>query len=177
MPDKFKMEYTKKQVKDQVAENPNRINRHKKTTDMFLQESATKGKRNYRWTSLENQYVKRTNRLTAEVDKARAERSDFDPLYSSFNVKGVFVPPQSVLHVLQNHLDQQKSSVTKSIGTKKLRTNTAFIGEATLVGSEGKNASLFARVGTVGGASPSKIRSRSFKTSADSGIRSAAFKQ
>lgn len=177
--DDFKQIHVKKPRKNLVVDDPNKLNRIRKKDVLILGGSAQKQKKNYRWTNIENQFAQRDNRLTAEVDKARAERSDYDPLYSSFSPNGTFNPPPSSLDILKRQKEQlNKTSLTntqtnKSIGG--IRAATAGLPDSSLMGMGKNDSNLFTRVGTVDG-SPVKAANRSFKNSAENGIRSGAFK-
>ena len=178
-PDVFKQTYVKKQTKNQVAENPNRLNRVKNKNINTFGAISQRPKLDYKWTSIENQFVQRSNKFSADVDKARAERSDYEPLYSSFHPTGTFIPPPSNYDNLISSKDKNpKVTLTGSVLSKSKggRAATAFPGETTLMGSGNNSINLFNRVGTVDG-SPIKIRNKCFKNSAEKGIRSSAFKQ
>lgn len=178
-PDVFKQTYVKKQTKDQVAENPNKLNRVKNKSSDTFGAMSQRPKLDYKWTTIENQFAQRSNKFTADVDKARAERSDYEPLYSSFHPSGTFIPPPSTYDNLMSLKDnKQKIALTESVLTKSKggRAATAFPGESSLMGTGNNSINLFNRVGTVDG-SPIKIRSKCFKNSAEKGIRSSAFKQ
>jgi len=178
--DDFKQIHIKLSRKDQVAAKPNKLNRIKKQEFLIQGKTEEKPKRNYRWTNLENQFKNRSNKFSAEVDKARAERSDYDALFSSFNPGGTFVPPPSSIEILHKQKERlNKTSVSGTLTNKSIgggRAATAIPLEGTLIGSGNNTSNLFTRVGTVEG-SPSKFGNRSFKNSTDLGIRSSAFKQ
>ena len=176
-PDIFKETYVKKKTKNQIAENPNKLNSVKHKSSNAFGANSQRPKKEYRWTSIENQFAERSNKFTAEVDKARAERSDYEPLYSSFHPTGTFIPPPSAYDVPHNQSnDIQKTTITGSAisKTKAGRAATALPGEVSLMGTGNSINNLFNRVGTVDG-SPVKIRNKYFKNSAEKGIRSSAF--
>lgn len=177
-PDDFKQTHVKQIIKDDVATSPNKLNRVKKKEYALLGGTSEKPKRNYRWTSLENKFVERSNKFTAEVDKARAERSDYEPLYSSFSPNGTFMPPPTaseILHMQREKLHKTNVSATLTNKSKGLRATTAFLAEESLMASGNASTNLFTRVGTIEG-SPMKLNSKTFKNSTHKGIRAGAFK-
>lgn len=173
--------HIKKLTKNQVASDPNKLNRIRKQDVQLLGGTKDKPLRNYRWTNVENQFVERSNRLTAEVDKARQERTDYDPLYSSFSPNGTFIPPPSSLEMLKQQQKEQlnKTNISNTLTNKSIggiRANTAVPPDNSFMFTGKNDSSLFVRVGTVDG-SPAKMFNRSFKNTADQGIRSGAFKK
>lgn len=169
---------SKRKENNKVAENPNKLHHIKCNKNQSMSNTLERPKLDYRWTTIEDQFVERSNRLTADVDKTRAERGDYEPLYSSFNPNKTFVPPPSAYDaLLQRKKEAKKSSASGSTlsKTKGGRAVTAFQTEPSLMASGNANISLFNRVGSITGPGP-KIKSKFFKTSAEKGIRSAAFK-
>jgi len=146
---------------------------------LFNKERGVKPERNYRWSSIEDQFVERDNKFTKETDKARAERTDYEPLYSSFSPGNAFMPPPTSAEVL-NHQKEllHKTSISEALTNKSrggLRATTAIPVEESLMGTGNNSTNLFARVGTVEG-SPSRINTKTFKNSTYKGIRAGAFK-
>lgn len=128
-PDAFKTIYVKKERKNKVAENPNKLNQIKYNSNQTLNNTIEKQKIDYKWTTIENQFVERSNKLTADVDRTRAERGDYEPLYSSFNPNKTFVPPPSAYDALiQQKKEAKKSSISGSTLSKSKggRAATAF---------------------------------------------------
>ena len=118
--------------------------------------------------------------MTADLDRTRAERGNYEPLYSSFNPNNTFIPPPSVYDamLLQKENKTKKTSISGTTLSKSrggARTSSALHGEASLMASGNANISLFHRVGSIEG-SPVKMRSKNFKGTAEKGIRSSAFK-
>lgn len=164
--------------KNKVVDKPNQLNRVKKSDEIVLGGTSQKPKRNYRWSSIEDQFCERSNKFSAEVDKARAERTDYEPLYSSFNPSGTFHPPPTALEALQYQKEKvNKTSISNTLTNKSrgLRATTAVHAEESLMGTGQNSTNLFTRLGTVEG-SPVRINNKSFKNSTHKGIRAAAFK-
>ena len=66
---------------------------------------------NYKWTTVENQFTRKKNRLFDDLPEAQPTRADVMPLFSSFNPKGVFKPPQSSKD-LQISMNKGRDTVT-----------------------------------------------------------------
>jgi hypothetical protein len=176
-PDDFKRVYITKPLKNDVAADPNKLKMTKKKETLILGK-AERPHHDYRWSSVENQFVKRSNKYTNEVDKARAERTDYEPLYSSFGPKGTFMPPPTaadMLNLQKGHLNKTSISQTVTNKSRGFRTSTAVPAEESLMATGQNSTNLFKRVGTVEG-SPVKIYNKSFKNSTYKGIRVGAFK-
>jgi len=169
----------KKNVKDQVAEGPQRLRAPKQNENIVLGNSKKMPPRNYRWTSLEDQFVERANKFTKEIDQTRAERGDYDPLYSSFNPNGTFNPPPASIDVRNKQREYQKTSISGTMTNKSmgLRANTALNAEESLMGTGQNSINLFARATTVENQPAMSAANRSFKNSTHKGIRSGAFRQ
>jgi hypothetical protein len=177
-PDDFKRVFMKQPRKNEIASAPNKFNRTKKKETLIIGGKEEKPRRDYRWTSVEDQFVERGNKYYQEVDKARAERTDYDPLYSSFSPNGAFMPPITAADMLNLQKDQMnKTSVSQTMTNKSrgFRAITAVLAEDSLISSGNNSTNLFARVGTVEG-SPVKIYNKTFKNSTFKGIRAGAFK-
>lgn len=178
-PDDFKRVFMKQARKVDIASDPNKFNRTKKKETLILGGKEEKPRRDYRWTSVEDQFVQRGNKYTQETDKARAERTDYEPLYSSFSPNGAFMPPITAADMLNLQKEQlNKTSVSQTMMTNKsrgFRATTAIPAEDSLMASGHNSTNLFARVGTVEG-SPVKIYNKTFKNSTYKGIRAGAFK-
>ena len=170
--------HVKQKRKNQVATSPTKAKRSKNKENLILKEKVPKPKRNYRWTSIEDQFVHRDNKFSKETDKARAERTDYEPLYSSFNPGGTFHPPPTTTEVLNRQKElMHKTSVSATLTNKSrgLRATTAIPAEESLMASGINSTNLFTRVGTVEG-SPARANMKSFKNSTNKGIRAGAFK-
>ena len=176
--DDFKKKHATLQRKNQVATAPNKIKRVNKYGNFGFNEKIEKPQKNYSWTSIENQFVKRNTTYADEIKRARAERTDFEPLYSSFNPEGTFVPPPTTVDALNKQKEKlNKTSISHSITTKSrgLRMNTAVPIEESLMATGNGSGNLFARVGSVEG-SPVQANDKSFKNLMYQGIRVGAFK-
>jgi len=175
--DDFKNTHVQQKRKNLISTSPNKINRISNQKKGVFGTSQ-KQKRDYRWTSLENQFVDRNNKYSAEVDQTRAERGDYDPLYSSFNPNGTFQPPPTVTEKLNYQKEQlHKTSISGSNTNKSkgIRVTMGVTAEESLMASGNVSTNLFARMGTTEG-SPMKKADNSFRMTMTKGIRSAAFK-
>jgi hypothetical protein len=176
-PDDFKNLHIPKTRKNQIATSPNKINWVKKKEYRILGGTSEKPKRNFRWTSLEDKFVQRDNKFTADVDKTRAERCDYEPLFSSFNQGGRFIPPPSAKDILNQQKEQiQKTSasLTMTNKSKGLRGLSTHHLEESLMATANASTNLFKRVGPVEG-SPVKCSENNFRMTTYKGIRSGGF--
>lgn len=57
-----------------------------------------------RWSEKQGKFTQYKGRLFDKIQTAATQKADYEPLYSSFNKKGVFVPPPSS----KDALKQQK---------------------------------------------------------------------
>lgn len=60
---------------------------------------------------MENQFAKSKNRVFDDLKDAPALTSDFEPMFSSFNPKGVFIPPPTT----KENFRKKRKSTTPQI--------------------------------------------------------------
>ena len=92
--DDFKTIHHAKSTHQELPMEPNKIQQPK--TDKVKRERADK-----KWTTVQNMFSRKKERLFESLPAAREERKDFDPLFSSFNPDGVFHAPPSSKEALQ----------------------------------------------------------------------------
>jgi hypothetical protein len=69
------------------------VTHHPPTEDVHDDANQNRKTHDYKWSTIENQFSRKKNRLFDELPPAKVTRADTEPLYSSFNPKGVFNPP------------------------------------------------------------------------------------
>lgn len=97
--------------KEKITEKPNNYKDFKMTKNV----KKSKGD-NTRWSAKQGYFTQYEGRLFDKVKQAATSKADYEPLYSSFNKGGVFVPPATS----KDALKLQKQEDVKITKTKKV---------------------------------------------------------
>lgn len=109
--DPFKTVHKKSEKKSDVMPKVTQLSHFNPGDHPEIDGPGIKQAHNCRWTTIENQFTRKKKRLFDELPIPQDSRGEKEPLYSSFNPKGVFIPPPSSKDIIvkQSHKDLLQS--------------------------------------------------------------------
>lgn len=137
--DPFKQTHIAVHKKTQIVEKINQITHLAPTEDVHDEANQTRKTHNYKWSTIENQFTRKKNRLFDELPPAKVTRADQEPLFSSFHPKGIFNPPVAPLvNELSPQADKPSRPTTQTLGRRNTQGQTGD-GRVDLTSDAGNN--------------------------------------
>ena len=116
--DAFKVHFKVENKKDHISEKPN----HDKWVK--INKNVKRAKSNsMRWSEKEGRFKNQKWRIFDKIVPPAPKKSDYDPLFSSFNKNGIFIPPPNSKESLERQNLVEGKGYNKSIDFKAKRSS------------------------------------------------------